>query len=397
MALAATRPVVAVDIQEYSRVICASVLSEIRLDRTKIEAMVNSASAGDQHLALSDALLPLIDFERSAIKQAIGGDLDDLSALLDHGSILASQIYVDSTGTVKLREARDESIWRLDQRGLLNDLSSMVTRHFGGLYFSYYQAVQIDSLLHQIWTLPHSERDLYLAPLLSAVSDCVNTVGKHFAQPLRPRAGDGRPKRHLANKIFRDRELDVTHLYRMWSDRYAAIEGRTFGGEAFRADYSDFLREYDGRLSAIYADPPYTRDHYSRYYHVLETICLRDDPSVTSTAVRGPLNVSRGIYRRDRHQSPFCIQTKAGEAFETLIRSARSRDVPLLLSYSPFEKASGARPRLMSIENITKIGRKHFGKVSVVSAGKIVHSKLRGTERSVKPESEAELFIVCEL
>ena len=28
----------------------------------------------------------------------------------------------------------------------------------------------------------------------------------------------------------------------------------------------------------VYADPPYTRDHYSRFYHVLETLALRDDP-----------------------------------------------------------------------------------------------------------------------
>ena len=72
----------------------------------------------------------------------------------------------------------------------------------------------------------------------------------------------------------------------------------------------------------MYADPPYTRDHYSRYYHVLETMSLRDNPEVSMTMIRagGSPRVSRGVYRADRYQSPFCIKSQAAGAFEELCR-----------------------------------------------------------------------------
>ena len=42
----------------------------------------------------------------------------------------------------------------------------------------------------------------------------------------------------------------------------------------------------------VYADPPYTRDHYSRFYHVLETISLFDSPIVSKTKMQARLKIA---------------------------------------------------------------------------------------------------------
>ncbi len=154
-----------------------------------------------------------------------------------------------------------------------------------------------------------------------------------------------------------------------------------------RGDYRDVL---DGLsdVGVIYADPPYTRDHYSRFYHVLETLCLRDDPQVSTTFEAGP--TSRGLYRSERHQSPFCIKSQAPGAFAELF--AKARGVPLLLSYSPFVK--DGHPRMMSIDAIAVLARQHYRAVEVVNAG-LTHSKLNKSERHKDALRDGEVFLRC--
>ena len=48
----------------------------------------------------------------------------------------------------------------------------------------------------------------------------------------------------------------------------------------------------------VYADPPYFEEHYSRYYHVLNTLCLYDYPSLAVNPQTHEF--SAGRYREDR-------------------------------------------------------------------------------------------------
>src|SRR5690606_930023 len=155
-----------------------------------------------------------------------------------------------------------------------------------------------------------------LAAIISTASDVVNTVGKHFAQPIRPRSSDGSPKRHIIAKAIRDREIDIPKLFSEWLDRYRTLKPSGHVHQAIRADYTEALSQLE-HVGVVYADPPYTRDHYSRFYHVLETMCLWDDPGVSTTRIRAATAIySRGMYRANRHQSPFCIKSQAPAAFE---------------------------------------------------------------------------------
>ena len=138
----------------------------------------------------------------------------------------------------------------------------MILRFYGGLFFSYMQAAAFDALLAVAHESAH--RDFLLAAIISTASEVVNTVGKHFAQPIRPRNSDGKPKGHLIAKILRDREIDVLSLFSAWLDRYLTLPRATRNHTVIRADYADALAKLDRKVGAVYADPPYTRDHYSR-------------------------------------------------------------------------------------------------------------------------------------
>lgn len=53
------------------------------------------------------------------------------------------------------------------------------------------------------------------------------------------------------------------------------------GNRAFQADALSLLRDRErlADVRLVYADPPYTSDQYSRYYHIYETLILYDYPA----------------------------------------------------------------------------------------------------------------------
>jgi adenine-specific DNA-methyltransferase len=348
MALGQEREVVAVDIQEYSRVLCSAILSPLQT-KDAAEHIADVVQSSHTRKALFEAIEPLVAYEHRAIKGAITSDPEQLCDLLENGSLLIAQRQLPSRAAPALQRALRDTATRLKNAGLLDSPTSMVLRHFGGIYFSYHQAALLDLILEGIHAADRRLRDCLLAPLLSTASDVVNTVGKHFAQPIRPRSKTGLPKRHLLRKIEEDRTIDVWSSYQSWLERYSQFSESRRTHIAIRADYRDAIQTLPDSVSIVYADPPYTRDHYSRFYHVLETFCFRDDPAVSSVVLGGARAISRGLYRESRHQSPFCIKSQAPAAFDALFRGVRERALPLIVSYSPFAEGSRARPRLMSV------------------------------------------------
>ncbi len=393
--LCASREVVAVDIQEYSRVLCSALLNTPDIAKDAAEHLVSRALSSDHARRLSRAVEPMVSYEESCLHRAGGGDVDPLCELLEHASIVSFQLSAECIRNTELSSALDETVSRLREAGLEDTPGAMTTRYFGGVYFSYSQASHMDMLLEAVAGVPLSERDVFLAAVLSTASQAVNTVGKQFAQPIRPRYSDGRPKRNLAGRIARDRAISVAKAFATWAARYLALGPSGRNHRVIRSDYADALDTLEGQVSVVYADPPYTRDHYSRYYHVLETLCLRDCPALSTVRVRGDERISRGIYRAGRYQSPFCIKSEAPRAFSTLFSKVRRLGVPLVLSYSPFEKDRGARPRLMAVEEIAELACSSFSSIEIVSAGRIAHSKLNRSDVNKATSHDAEKLLIC--
>jgi adenine-specific DNA methylase len=357
-------------------------------------AIIRRARLSTLRRNLTEALNGLLEYERACLQQAEGGCVEGLCDLIEHGSLTAMN---DDSPPAFARLLRDTQR-RLTAMRLDTGASTVVSRHFGGVYFTWQQAIDLDAILAEVHNLPHRERDYYLAAVLAAASDTVNTVGKQFAQPMRPRDAQGRPKWHLVRQILRDRALDVFVAYAAALDRFSTVPRYERAGHiALRADYRNLLNDRSVRFDAVYADPPYTRDHYSRYYHVLETISLHDDPHVSTTKIHhdGQERISRGRYRDDRHQSPFCIKSRAPGAFDELFGGVRARGIPLVLSYSPYMEHTGARPRLVTVNQLLEIARRHFARVDIAPVRGLAHNKFNQTERNVPIKHEAEVIVTC--
>jgi adenine-specific DNA-methyltransferase len=396
LALAGHRRVIASDIQEYSRVICSALLASRSADSDIVSTFAARLQAGSPRLdALRQAVEPLVQFERDALHAAKHGETDAICLVLEHGSILAAERGVAS-GSSELQSRLKEVAKRMKLAGLAGSPLATTVRYFGGAYFSYAQAVELDCLAALAYeAMPSALTDVFTAALLSTASDTVNTVGKQFAQPIRPRNKQGVVKQHLLAKIDRDRHLDVRTKYMTWLQRYALHRTRGTGHVVARADYREALTQFAGQYSVVYADPPYTRDHYSRFYHVLETMARRDNPSIARSPGSSDDELSRGLYRDDRHQSPFCIRSQAPGAFRDLFRLASQTGAQMVVSYSPFQ--SGAHPRLMQIDALLSLARDFYKSVELESVDGVSHSKLNHSSLNFDMPPEAEVLIVCRL
>lgn len=198
-----------------------------------------------------------------------------------------------------------------------DDGFSFFKKSYSGTYWSYEQCKWIDAI--RCVAEYRSNTPLYpaiLSALIYAMSYCTQSTG-HFAQ-----------YRTLSNKNYKS-----VLLYRLKSipdlfkkklvELLTCIPPCKHEHRTSTLDYIDCIETLpEGCL--VYADPPYSAVHYSRFYHVLETLVKYDNPKVEY----------KGRYRDDRYQSPFDQNSNVRSAFLRLFKAIDERKCHLLLSYS---------------------------------------------------------------
>lgn len=388
--------VLAVDIQRYSKVYCEARLTG-GLQNINYDSIITEIKESTARKTNLSDFHPVIEYEERCKALLNEGILEPMYEIIEKGSLYAfleKLKYGENSMSISLHNVFSEVETNIQSRS--KSLDSTIVRYYGGLYFSYKQAIDIDSIATYAFSQGNALKNKILAALMGATTDVVNTVGKQFAQPLKVMNKDGSLKKNLARKILTDREMDVFEQFNKWLRYYMERPQNKHEFDVICDDYSEVLKHLQpGDIEVIYADPPYTRYHYSRYYHILETICLHDNPHISTTFPNGKGGLSRAVYRNDRHQSPFCIKSKAPNAFDVLFRYAHKAQSSVILSYSPFDKNSGATPRLLSINEICNIAKRYYKSVEVVSPGQFMHSRFNRQNINYEINYEAERLIIC--
>jgi adenine-specific DNA-methyltransferase len=195
---------------------------------------------------------------------------------------------------------------------------------YGGGFFSPLQAAQIDSIRFALDDGRRNKRlsnDQWRWGVLSLGRACLkvaNTPG-HFAQFLRPSHSNfKRVQRQWQRSVWEEWLNGFDVLMPLGTSRWRS------GNFATNEDSLSLLAKSDGPdIGVVYCDPPYTADHYSRYYHVWETLIEYDYPVITGA----------GQYRSDRFTTPFSIKSKTVSAMRDLIAKIHQKGADLVLSY----------------------------------------------------------------
>ena len=255
----------------------------------------------------------------------------------------------------------------------------LFTITFSGGYLGLHQCIQVDSIRHAVDLLrdtgkfdEHQHKWMCLA-LCQAVSKVATTTG-HFAQYMRVKKKT--LKRFVAQRC---RSVWREWLWALFD--FSPIGTRTWRARnrVFQNDAVELLQVLSDRReypAVVYADPPYTGDHYSRYYHLYETLLLYDYPSSEAT----------GRYRPNRFVSGYSVKTEVEVAMDHLIANCAKIGARLVLSYPERGLLPDSRQVIMSSI------KKHFGSAGSVVGFDHFHSSFGGSKGQGKYRVKELIF-----
>lgn len=292
------KEVLASDLQEYSAVLAASVI-----ERTD----------------------PII--ERDWANVWVQRALTSLSAHSHWKEICELQ---DSLGKISVSDAASCA------RSLDLGKSYPLSKAYGGYYFSPWQSAWIDALRVN---LPEVDdlRKVALAALIQAASSCAASPG-HTAQPFKPNETAGR---FLIEAWQRDLPTILRTRIEDISPRKAKQKG-----QAYRKNASE-LAEQARPGDLVFLDPPYSGVHYSRFYHVLESVA-RGEVGEVSGAGRYP-------EKSERPSSDFSMLTTSKRAFDELLSILAYNKANVIITFPAGNASNG-----LSGDDVKALAAEHF-------------------------------------
>ena len=254
----------------------------------------------------------------------------------------------------------------------------MACLYYAGGYFSTMQTIDIDSIRFAIESARGLRKysDWLLSAWLSACSRVINAPG-HTAQYLKPnsKATAARIKGFWRRSIWEEFKNSLAGL------RQVGSEDWRIGNRVVISDALSLIRGRQlAKTGVVYADPPYTKDQYSRFYHVFEALHRYDYPTISGEG--------RAVSVDERFSTGFCHVTKVEESFISLFEGVASLGVPLVLSYPSNGLLAAAGS---SVEEIAK----NFMKITCHEQIAHSHSTM-GASSGVKSKLATENIYVCQ-
>lgn len=241
-----------------------------------------------------------------------------------------SQVQIPKAASFTKKAVTEYRVWCAAQHDL------PITKAYGGHYFSPHQAVWIDALRAK---LPSNEpvRTVALAALIQAASQSAASPG-HTAQPFQPTQT---AKRFLEDAWNRCIPIRTRSSFEALANQCARRIGSSRVADANIAA-AELL---EGDL--VFLDPPYSGVHYSRFYHVLETIAQGTCGEVSGVG-RYPAPVHRP-------RSSYSVTSESSFALNNLLETISSRGAQAILTFPDHECSNG-----LSGNSVREIASTHF-------------------------------------
>ncbi|WP_026197579.1 DNA adenine methylase [Sciscionella marina] len=271
----------------------------------------------------------------------------------------------------------------------------LLSATYAGTYFGLRQALTLEALRAAIGevTEPGGWAHACLCTALChAASTAVFSPGKHFAQPHRIR--EGKNLGFHAKRALTDRSVDIGARFLEAARTLEQVAAT--GAEGHRAHQArveevtaDELRSWGVRV--VYADPPYTAQQYSRFYHLLETLVTAVPPKLQSRNGQ----VTRGLYPEGRYLSPYCSRTKAPGAISELARTTAKAGAHLLLSYSTRGGPATGNARSVTLPELVRRVEEVFGADNVtVRPLELRYRQFNRTDAEVTGRNDPEYLVL---
>ena len=189
-----------------------------------------------------------------------------------------------------------------------------ITKAYGGHYYSPKQASWLDAFKA---ALPKDEpfRTVALAALIDAASECAAAPG-HTAQPFQPTDSAG----HFLVQSWNKSIIQSTRVaLRKVAGIHAIKKGSACVSDAI------IMASEVKKGDLIFLDPPYSGVHYSRFYHVLETLAAGFTGQVEG--------VGRYPPPESRPKSLYSTKSQSIGALRGLLEALSSKHASAILTF----------------------------------------------------------------
>ena len=224
----------------------------------------------------------------------------------------------------------------IEAKQICAELNLPISSAYGGYYFSPLQALWLDALRINL-PVNESQRKIGLAALIIAASQSAAAPG-HTAQPFKPNDTAGR---FLKEAWMRNIEFLVKRAVKSLCEKYAKKQGAAI------VENANELAKQVAENDLVFLDPPYSGVHYSRFYHVLETIAVGKVGEVSGVG-RYPPPI-------ERPRSDYSLRSQSKSAFENLLQVVSEKGASAIITFPAGVASNG-----MSGEDVTLISEKYF-------------------------------------
>ncbi len=300
------------DIQAYSRVLSLTYLSKYQWDKyPSIDCIIDEVRAVvNLWMQYYPIFWSKFDYNQSfSLSEFINIEKEQCS-------LLYNTDFANSLKNCKETSIKNYHLFTLD---------------YSGTYWSFQQCIWIDSfrcVIDRYKSTPELYNAL-LSCLMFAMAYNSQSTG-HYAQFRKAQTVSS-----MEDILIYRRKTIESFFKRKYEELSLSLNSNT-QSIITQLDYKECIDQLPNN-TLVYADPPYCFVHYSRFYHILETLVLYDYPTIRFD----------GRYRTNRHQSPFCISTKVEAAFTQLFNGLCKKECELVLSYSNSETTMIKLPQLL--------------------------------------------------
>ncbi len=142
----------------------------------------------------------------------------------------------------------------------------------------------------------------------------------------------------------------------------------------FNKDALSFITNCSEYFDFIYLDPPYNARQYSSVFHVLETICLADNPKTTGIVNKRIFNLNE--------KSKLCSKKQSSFEFEKIVYECSKKTHEIFISYS--------NEGIVDLKKIEEIMLKNFKKFQIFEYD---YRKFKTNNRKLQQNNKVKEFI----
>lgn len=276
----------------------------------------------------------------------------------------------------------------------------LIVNYYAGTYFGIYQSLELDRLRNGIENLLQGKQltawqyNLLLTALLNVSSKIVYSAGKHFAQPIKRDNIQKKPVLH--KRFYDDRKRDVWNEFTESVNKLIATAQINYIAKQ-NISYSKTMEDIVADptclpdTSVIYADPPYTAQQYSRFYHIPEVIFDYKYPLLQLQHGKA----TSGLYPDNKFKSRFCSKRDAVDAFKDLFLLSADLKASLLISYSASLTEETGNSRMIDLEQILELGKTFMPDAGVeIVKFDFDYRQLNSSENANNSKEDKEFLIV---